>query len=268
MKKIFVCALALLSATAIYGEEKHIVVVIPSYNNARWCERNLLSVFAQKYSNYHVIYTDDCSSDNTYELVTALVKKYHQEHRVTAIRNQDRCKALKNLVRMIYSCNNHDLILTMDGDDWFPNENVFSYINNVYADPTVWITYGQYAEIHPDGTYTRGFNGPMPDSVIKNNLFRDQFFSHLRTFYAGLFKKIRIEDLMYEGEFFAMSWDLAIMIPMMEMARYHFKYIPDILYIYNALNEINDHKVSRELQKTHERIIRSRTPYTAIQILF
>ncbi len=269
-KLLLVCALTLLSPSAIYGEEKHIVVVIPSYKNARWCEKNLLSVFGQKYSNYNVIFTDDCSPDNTYELVKQLVKDKDLEHRTTLIHNQERCKALKNLVHMIYSCDDHDLIVTLDGDDWLANDDVFAYLNNIYSDPNVWITYGQYAEIRLGGGLTRGFNAPIPDWVVKNNLFRNQAnaFSHLRTFYAGLFKKIHLEDLMYENEFFAMSWDLAFMIPMMEMARNHFKFIPDILYIYNGMNDINDHKVSKDLQRQLDRIVRSRPPYQEIESPF
>jgi hypothetical protein len=33
----------------------------------------------------------------------------------------------------------------------------------------------------------------------------------------GLFKKIKKEDLLYEGEFVLMSWDIAMMFPMLEM---------------------------------------------------
>lgn len=55
--------------------EKHIVVIIPSYNNKKLYERNLLSVVEQEYSNYHVIYVDDCSSDGTATFVEAFIQK-------------------------------------------------------------------------------------------------------------------------------------------------------------------------------------------------
>jgi glycosyltransferase involved in cell wall biosynthesis len=270
VNKFFFCALTLLYATGLYSEEKHIVVIIPSYNNARWCEKNLESVFAQKYTNYNVIYTDDCSTDNTYELVTEVVKKYHQEDRVKVIRNKERCKALKNIVNMIYSCADTDIVLTLDGDDWLSYDRVFEHINNAYTDSDIWITYGQYAELNSEGKYIRGFNAQIPSWAIEYDLLRTQSaaFSHLRTFYAKLFKKIRLEDLMFNGEYFAMSWDLAFMIPMIEMARYHFKFIPQILYIYNGTNDINDHKVSKELQQMLDRIIRSRRSYPALPNLF
>ena len=41
---------------------------------------------------------------------------------------------------------------------------------------------------------------------------------HLRTFKVGLFKKIRKEDLMLNGKFYEVNADMAVMIPLLEMA--------------------------------------------------
>jgi cellulose synthase/poly-beta-1,6-N-acetylglucosamine synthase-like glycosyltransferase len=49
--------------------KKSVVVIIPSYNNAEWYDKNLSSVFAQDYQNYKVVYMDDNSDDDTYKLV-------------------------------------------------------------------------------------------------------------------------------------------------------------------------------------------------------
>ena len=49
---------------------KSFVVVIPSFNNARWCRRNLESVLTQAYPCFRVVYVDDASPDGTHELVT------------------------------------------------------------------------------------------------------------------------------------------------------------------------------------------------------
>ena len=69
------------------------VIVIPSYNNEQWVEKNLISVFNQKYENYRIIYVDDCSQDNTYNQVMRLRENYHQQNRMTAIHNQTRSGA-------------------------------------------------------------------------------------------------------------------------------------------------------------------------------
>jgi len=58
--------------------EKPIVLIVASYNNTQWYKWNLDSIFNQKYKNYHVIYIDDCSKDDTYELVKNYITKIYR----------------------------------------------------------------------------------------------------------------------------------------------------------------------------------------------
>jgi len=62
-----------------------------------------------------------------------------------------------------------------------------------------------------------------------------------------------------------MTYDLAIMFPMLEMAADHFRFCPIVLVDYNTTNPINDHKVSKELQRECDRVIRSRARYEKIE---
>ena len=65
-----------------------------------------------------------------------------------------------------------------------------------------------------------------------------------------------------------MTGDIAAMFPMIEMARDHFKFIPDVLYIYNGVNPISEHKVSRQLQRKLDLEIRRRPRYEKVTKLF
>jgi hypothetical protein len=69
---------------------------------------------------------------------------------------------------------------------------------------------------------------------------------------------------MYEGKFFIMAWDLAIMFPMLEMSGEKFKCIDEILYIYNDDNPLNDFKVNLQLQLNLDKFIRSKEKYNRI----
>lgn len=44
-------------------------VIIPNYNHARYLEQRLDSVFGQTYPNFEVIILDDCSTDNSLEVI-------------------------------------------------------------------------------------------------------------------------------------------------------------------------------------------------------
>jgi hypothetical protein len=58
-----------------------------------------------------------------------------------------------------------------------------------------------------------------------------------------------------------MTWDQAMMFPMIEMAGERHQFIPDIMYIYNDENTISDHYVSKQLQAYLAQIIRKKNRY-------
>lgn len=251
-----------------HNNERHIVVVIASYNNKNYYRQNLGTILDQSYSNYHIIYIDDCSTDGTYELVKTYIHDNSMENKVLLIRNEKRQGALCNQYNAIHSCRDTDLIIILDGDDWLADNQVFAYVNSVYSNQRIWLTYGQFVQ-YP--TKDRGWCVAMPDNIVKNNEFRNYVHApgHLRTFYAGLFKQIQKEDLCNKGDFFRMSGDIAAMFPMIEMAREgHFQFISKVLMIYNIGNPINDHKVVEGLQRQLDIEIRSRRKYDPIATPF
>lgn len=257
----------IVDAPHMLDGQRHLVVMVCSYNNAQYYKGNLDSILMQEYKNYHVLYVDDCSPDGTYGLVQKYIEERDAQDRVVLLHNAKRRKALANLYYAIHSCNPTDIILILDGDDQFSDAQVMNRINAAYSDGNTWLTYGQFRMV-PDGGI--GFCRAYPKNIIDRNGFRyyPSTPSHLRTFYAGLFQKIVIDDLLFQGDFFPMTYDLAIMFPMIEMARNHHKFIPDVLVDYNCSNPINDHKVGKGLQRKFDLIIRARTVYQEIESPF
>ncbi len=241
--------------------EKPMVIIIPSYNNEQWVEKNLKSVIAQDYSNYRIIYVNDKSDDQTLNKMYQTLLESQGPIDFRVINNTHRKGALANLYNAIHSCKDHEIVLTLDGDDWLANDQVLKKLNEVYSGTKpIWLTYGSFLYF-PAG-YVADLIA-IPEEVIKNNAFRRfrHVQSHLRTFYAGLFKKIKIEDLLCNGEFFTMTWDWAMMFPMIEMAGERHFFITDVLYVYNRLNPINDDKVNQRLQDDLASYIREMPPY-------
>jgi glycosyltransferase involved in cell wall biosynthesis len=245
--------------------EKPIVVVIPSYNNSKWCNWNLSSVFQQRYSNYRVIYIDDCSTDNTYALVIEKIKQAQLEqpdvtNHIQVIRNAANQGALANIYTACHLADDDEIIVTLDGDDALAHPDVLSIINYAYQDPNVWLTYGQYTE-YPEGWL--GICHAIPDLIIANNAYRSYEWvtSHVRTYYAWLFKRVKKEDFMHENLFYPTTADLAIMFPLLEMSGGRFAFIDQILYIHNQANPLNDFKLYRAKQAHFEQVIRNASRY-------
>lgn len=243
--------------------EKPFAIIIPSYNNKNWYKRNLNSVFSQHYHNYRIIYIDDCSPDNTGQMVNEYIKLLNMEHKITVITNEERNGALANIYKAIHLCQPHEIIVNLDGDDWLAHPFVLNHLNAIYQDSNVWLTYGQF-QWWPKNV--PGFSHNVPTDILEQNKIRDYGWatSALRTYYAGLYQKIKKEDLLYNDVFFPMAWDLAIMFPMIEMAGTHCKFVDEILYIYNTESNINDHKVNGTQQIDLGNIVRGKPRYSKI----
>jgi hypothetical protein len=107
---------------------------------------------------------------------------------------------------------------------------------------------------------------PIPPNIVAANAFREHRCpSHLRTFYAWLFKEIDLKDLLYKGDFFSMTADMAMMYPMIEMAGERHLFMPTINYIYNMNNEINDNRVNAQLQRDLDSYIRKSPRYLRLE---
>lgn len=249
--------------TRSFSDEKPFVIIIPSYNNKNLYKKNLDSVMFQNYSNYRIIYIDDNSPDGTGNLVKQYIKEKNKNNLVNLICNDTRKKAFANLYKAIHSCDDNEIIVTVDGDDFLKDNDVLKYLNAMYSNFNIWLTYGQFELL---SNKKSGHSKKYPDNIIEQNGFRDYGFcaSHLRTFYAWLFKLIKLEDLIYFDSFFPMAWDLAMMLPMLEMAGHRHKFISKILYVYNDLNILSDYKTDLNLQRKLTKLILSKTKYQVL----
>lgn len=236
-------------------------VVIASYNNAPCCESNLESLIRQDYPHWRAVYIDDASSDDTADLVERFVTSAGVGERFTLVTNEARRFPLANQYDVISRCAGDEVVVILDGDDRLANDQVLSFLNRIYQDPDVWLTYGSYVNAS-DGQ--RGhFCAQLPLTVIEHNRYRHHPWvsSHLRSFYGWLFHKIRVADLQQNGEFFKCAGDLAISYPMLEIAGTHSRYIRDILYVYNDVTPLNEYKVDFAMLRATTFYIRGLPPY-------
>lgn len=257
--------------------ERPIVVVVCSYNNGEWSENTLNSIATQEYGNFRIIIVDDCSTDNNQEVIQRYIDDHNINDRVTFIRNEKRCRKLFNLYRVLYDCDDEEIVVMVDGDDSLSHPHVLSHINNLYDDENVWFTYGQYRNIPASeaiqwGHKEMGYCRPVPKHIQRKQAYRYYSFiyMHPRSFRAWLFKMVKLEDLIaekiagFEGDFYPASNDVAMYFPMVEMAHTHIKFVPDILYIRNLYSDIVGFKVDRRIQTASAREIRKKKCYPVL----
>jgi glycosyltransferase involved in cell wall biosynthesis len=244
-------------------DENPIKIIVPFYNASAFIEKSMMSALTQKYNNFKVIFIDDASTDDSWD------KLPHDNEKAICIRNEVNVTALPNIHKAIMEyCEPNDIIVLLDGDDWLPNNKVLQYIDEFYRQNDCWIMYGQASW----STGQKGFASVYTEEEFTH--LRKTYFkvSHIRTFRAGLYHKIKEQDPDFScmkdknGEWYKMTYDVSIMFPIMEMAGYEkIKYNDKSLYIYNFENPISDHRVNQQLQWDIHKEISNKTPFKKIE---
>ena len=99
--------------------DKLVSIIIPVYNAASYLEETINSIQEQTYSNWEAIFIDDCSSDNSYNLI----KKYQKEDkRIKLIKNKTNSGAAVSRYNGIDHAEG-DYLCFLDADDkWHPKK--------------------------------------------------------------------------------------------------------------------------------------------------
>lgn len=242
----------------------HFEVIVPSFNALPWLTTCLDSIAAQTYRQYHVTVLDDAS---TTPGEAEFVRAYCEKQLWTSILQTENMRCPHNLRSMLGRGLGwaEDVVLVVDGDDWLAHDQVLAHLAEVYADPDVWLTWGSYTR-WPNPAFMPNPAGPYPDEVTAARSFRafDLYcpFNHPLAFRRFLFDAIPDAELQDEhGQWFTAGYDIAIMMPMMEMsAPDHCRFLPEVSYVYNEGNDISDAKIRPEDCDRVHRLIRSRPP--------
>jgi len=193
----------------IENGNKSFVFIIPSFNNRLYYKKNLESVFSQKYPFFRVIYIDDSSTDDTYDLVTKYIKDNNYSDKTTVLRNDKNYKQSYSRFRAFQLCQDDEICCMLDGDDWLYDENVLTKLNITYRENNLLVSYGQFYYYFDNRIQGRSGVGEIKDTTNYRTMpFIPQ---HLRTCEASLLKTIPQHYITFKGEYLKCCSDCAEM---------------------------------------------------------
>jgi len=163
-------------------ENKSFAIILYAHNSSLWCERALSSIFEQEHELYRVIFVDDASSDHTLEKAKQFVVDNQLEKKVAWIENKSKIGSVASVYLALDQCLDGEVVLPLDATDWFCHRWVLTKLNLAYQNPDVWLALGE----------TIDYPSYAPS---------DPKSPKFLTFYAALFKKIKLADLFQDGRF-------------------------------------------------------------------
>ena len=224
-------------------------ILVNTYNNEEWVEYNIASILNQTYTNYEVSYTDDTSTDNTYAKASELIGDNPQFSLITRDTNMG---GTYNHITYFSDLQDDDILILLDGDDWFFDDTVLEKLNTFYNEKDCWMTYGgMYVYDGRSATEPFPQNTEYPLFVHEHKLYRKDLWraSHLRTFRGFLVKSVDLTDFTSKisNKLFWHAGDLALAFPCLEMAGQDRVGVVDFpTHIYNATPKAQSRTRERE----------------------
>ena len=123
-----------------------VTVCIPSYNHAHYIGKSIESVLSQTFHDWELVISDNCSSDNTEEVVRTFrdprIRFYKNETNLGAARNWSRCVSLAR----------GEYVAVLQSDDQYLPGMLERSVAVLDAHPQVGLTHCCFHRIDSDGT--------------------------------------------------------------------------------------------------------------------
>ena len=170
-------------------------IIMPSYNTAEYIAESIQSVLSQSYQNWELIIIDDCSTDNTDEVV----KPYLSDERIKYLKNEKNSGAAVSRNRALREAKGK-WIAFLDSDDlWMPDK--LSKQINFMEKHGYSFTYTNYVEIDASGK-KNGVTVTGPKRITKTGMFNYCWPGCLSVMYdAEKVGLIQITDIKKNNDF-------------------------------------------------------------------
>lgn len=135
-------------------------VIMPSYNTAKFIDKSISSVLNQTYQNFEIIIVDDCSTDNTDEVVASI-----KDERIKYIKNEKNSGAAVSRNKALKEAKGR-WIAFLDSDDLWEAEKLEKQINFM-KENGYHFSYTAYEEIDENSNpLNRIIKGPRKISKL------------------------------------------------------------------------------------------------------
>ena len=123
-------------------------IIVPNYNHAPYLEKRLESIYSQTYRNYEVIMLDDCSRDDSREILTRYRESFPEKTKT--VFNQKNSGSAFHQWNKGISLASGDLVWIAESDDWC-TDNFLEVLIRYFNDEAVMLAYCRSSLIDATG---------------------------------------------------------------------------------------------------------------------
>lgn len=156
-----------------------ISVLMPAYNAEKYISTAMESILRQSFSDFEFIVIDDCSTDETWRIISEYAQK---DSRIVPLRNQENLKIAATLNRGIEIARGK-YIARMDADDWSYLDRLGKQFKFMERNPKIVISGGTMAVCDQNLNLLNLRKYQKRDQEIREKIFRYSPFCHATTIY-------------------------------------------------------------------------------------
>jgi len=97
-------------------------LLIPTYNRAKWIGQAIESALQQDYPNLEIIINDDCSTDNSDEII----RKYTHDPRIRYLKNEKNLGVIDNFNKLFFELAKGEWVTLLGSDDYLIHSQFIS----------------------------------------------------------------------------------------------------------------------------------------------
>lgn len=169
-------------------------VIMPSWNTGKFIAESIQSVIDQTYENWELIIVDDCSTDNTDEVVAKF-----RDKRIRYFKNEKNSGAALSRNRALREARG-EWIAFLDSDDLWNSDKLEHQINFMNKHGYT-LSYTEYEKIDEESKPLRIYVSG-PEKVNKHKMYNYDYIGQLTMMYSAKeFGLIQIKDIKKNNDY-------------------------------------------------------------------
>ncbi|GBE20207.1 chondroitin synthase [archaeon BMS3Abin17] len=216
-------------------------IMIPAYNAEKFLPQALESALNQTFrGSYEVLIVDDCSTDNSVEVIKDFQKKYPRLRLINHRKNQGAGYTRNTLLEN----SGGDVLVGLDNDDRLHPRALEKIVDCMNSNNKISFVYANHEEINEEGNLLGVFKKDECNKHFKDLILHFHFPGHPRAWRKESIGNMRFDPSLTGVE----DYDFLLKVILSDWNNLQVGFIPEVLYSYR----IHNNMVSQV--KTQERI--------------
>lgn len=214
-----------------------ISVLMPNYNCEKYLAESIESILNQSFTDFEFVIVDDCSTDNSWEIIQGYAK---QDKRIVAMRNDENLWISSNRNKLL-NLAKWEYIVWQDADDISVSDRISKQKQVLDSDLMVGICWWWMQFFDETWNTTKRLYWE-DDSTVRKTIFKYSPISQ----WASMYRKSAIDEVWWYDAGLDIAEDLNLSFKIWR--KYKFANLKEITLLYRQYKSSTTHSKLKEME--------------------